>query len=368
MARFNAAVERGNHFSFEKDDNKLNLLKRLGGKVVVIAGVVGAAAAINMASAQADEVVGFGGMGDPSGIGYGEMLKATGQLGPNDTYHPVPYPASIWPLGPVTLEQSLNEAMVNANPVLDTARRSASPGEKVVIRGYSEGGIAAARKAHEVYGPSVAPGTVVIDGAPVTEAGMFNPQNSLVQSMMPLMTNMLSIPTHDRAPAGSIVRGSEQDIWFNGGPSDLGKMIGQMMDTFMGPAHAVQDARGFHYVVVGADGITRHIFPGTGTGGVAPGISMGGPAPVLAPAPAPEARPLPNSPNFTAVSHEWQRNHPERYPEFAAKEEARTERAESSSSSQTRRSTSVRQSERKSEKFEPPVRAPQSTALNKRGR
>ena len=237
----------------------------------------------NLARARADDVVGFGGMGDTSGIAYGDMLRAAGQLGPDDTYYPVPYPASIAPMGPVTLEQSLNEAMINSNPVIEEARRNVGPGEKLVISGYSEGGMAAARKARELYGDYVTPGTVVIDGAPVADTGLFNNQEELVQQFLPVVTEMLDIPTHDRAPAGSILRHSEQDVWANGGGSNLGELIQQGMDSFMGPAHAVQNANAPYNEWVGQDGVIHHEYPGTGTGGPAPGgVTMGGPAPAPA--------------------------------------------------------------------------------------
>lgn len=243
-----------------------------------------------LARANADDVVGFGGMGDPSGNAYGDMLRAAGRLGPDDTYYPVPYPASIAPLGDVTLEQSLNEAMINSNPVIEEARRNVGPGEKLVISGYSEGGIAAARKARELYGDSVTPGTVVIDGAPVSDTGLFENKEPIVQRFMPMITERLDIPTHDRAPAGTILRHSEQDVWANGADSDLGQLIEQGMDTFMGPAHAVQDANAPYNEWVGQDGIIHHEYPGTGTGGPAPNaVTMGGPAPApanLAPSPA----------------------------------------------------------------------------------
>jgi hypothetical protein len=299
MARFNAAFEKGGNYNrFKKA-----LAIGLGSAALSSAVLYGAA------PANADAVVGFGGMGDPSGQAYGDMLRATGQLGPNDTYHAVPYPASIAPLGPVTLEQSLNEAMVNANPVIDDARRNVGRGEKLVIRGYSEGGIAAARKAQELYGGSVTPGMVIIDGAPVSDVGMFNPQDPLVKSVLPMITDMISVPTHDRAPAGTILRSSEQDVWAMGGPSDIGRLLGQGMDTFMGPAHAVQNERAPYYTWVGEDGIIHHTFPGLGTGGAAPnGVTMGGPAvgapaPEVAPAPVrneDHPRWVPNAPNFEA--------------------------------------------------------------------
>ncbi len=254
-------------------------------KLTAIAGVLGVTAVLFAPNANADDVVGFGGMGDPSGQAYGDMLRAAGRLGPDDTYYPVQYPASIAPLGPVTLEQSINEAMVNSNPVIDEARRNVGPGEKLVISGYSEGGIAAARKARELYGSSVTPGMVVIDGAPVSDTGLFENQESLVQEFMPIMADSFGIPMHDRAPAGTILSHSEQDVWANGGGSDLGELINQGKDTFMGPAHAVQNSNAPHNEWVGQDGIIHHEYPGTGTGGPAPGgITMGGPAPVPAPA------------------------------------------------------------------------------------
>jgi hypothetical protein len=326
MARTKSSLESLNT-SNNEEERKSSKIKKMATVCIAAAGV-SAAAVFNMAPANADEIVGFGGMGDPSGLAYGEMLRATGQLGPNDTYHPVPYPASIWPLGPVTLEQSVNEGIVNGRNVLAEAQRAAAPGEKVVIRGYSEGGIPGAALANERSGGGpVEQGTAIFDGTPVSDMGMFNPQDPFVQSILPMATNMMGVPTHYRAPAGSIVRSSEQDVWAMGGPSDLGKLIGQAMDTFMGPAHAVQDERGFHYVVVGADGIEHHIFPGTGTGGVAPGVGMGGPAPAPSEvAPAPLAPPAPLNYNFTSHIHEEpavpQRSVPESHPSVQ-----RTERA-----------------------------------------
>lgn len=332
--------------------------------------------------AQADEIVIWGGAADDQGFGYENQLRNTGQIGPNDTVHRVIYPAAIGPIvpfgSPISMQQSVNEGVANGHAVVNHAQSVASPGEKVVIRGYSEGGIPAAIVAGERSGGApVAPGTVILDGAPVSSTGLFANQDPLVQMGLGIARDFMNIPTHHRAPAGSEVRGSAQDVWAYGGPSNLGQLIPQGMDTFLGGAHAVQNPHvpGAE-VWVGPDGVTQVRWPGTGTGGVAPmAVTMGGPG-APAPAPAPEARPAPNSPNFTAVSREWKRNHPERYPEFAAQE------AEKSSSQSSRRSSRVENNSRVVEqtsksgkksrvtgssslRFSPPVKAPQATRLNR---
>lgn len=371
MAEINRAVNQlSDSHRGENEATNHNLRTRLFAGLTAVG--LSATAFFNVAPANADEVVGAGGMGDPTSRAYEDMLRKTGQLGPNDTYHPVENPASIWPMGPVTAGETVRQGVANGHAVLNHAIRSASPGEKVVIRGYSEGGMIAAELARQHYGDAVARGTVIIDSAPVTEAGMFNPQNDLVKQFLPLAVNMLDVPAHIRAPQGSIVRGSEQDVWFNGGPSDIPRLISQGMDTFMGPAHAVQNPGAPYYVVMGADGIERHVFPGMGTGGIPPmGITMGGPGVLPPPAPAPEARPRPNSPNFRAVSHDWQRRHPERYPEFAAKEAAKAERKASQDNSRTvatrpSKGGTSKNTTSYSKKFEPPVKAPQATRLNRK--
>lgn len=345
-----------------------------GTKVAVAIGALAIPAAVLAPAANADEVVVWGGMGDPSGQGYENQLRATGQIGPNDTVHKVPYPASIWPLGPQTLDQSVNEGVANGRPVLDHAYAVASPGEKVVIRGYSEGTIPAAVSANERSGGGpVAPGTVILDGGPVSSTGLFANQDPLVNMGLGI-ANHLGIPTHHRAPAGSEVRGSAQDMWAYGGQSNLGQLIPQAIDTMFSPAHAVQNPHvpGAE-VWVGPDGITQVRWPGTGTGGIPPmGPAMGGPgavAPAPAPAPAPEARPAPNSENFTAVSRDWKRKHPERYPEFAAQEAKKEARGNSSSSrviEQTSRSgKKSRVTGSASMSFSPRTKAPQATKLNR---
>lgn len=371
MAEFNRAVE---HVSDSRRGEEETTNNRLRTRVVAGLAAVGlsATAFFNMAPANADEVVIWGGLGDQTGEGYENQLRATGQIGPNDTVHRVPYSASIGPIGPVPYDQSINEGVANGRPILDHAYAVASPGEKVVIRGYSAGGAPAAISAAERSGGGpVAPGTVIIDSAPVSSTGLFASQDPLVQMGLGI-ANGMGIPTHYRAPAGSEVRGSEQDAWAYGAQANgIGELIPMAMDTFMGPAHAVQNphvpgAR----VWVGPDGITQVQYPGVGTGGIPPNaITMGGPG-AVAPgvAPAPEARPAPNSPNFTAVSREWKRNHPERYPEFAAQEAERQESRQDNSRTVTTRSSrggTNKQTTSYSQKFEPPVKAPQATRLNK---
>jgi hypothetical protein len=203
------------------------------------------------------------------------------------------------------MDQSVAIAVENGRNVLAEADRAASRGEKVVIRAYSEGGVPGAILANERSGGApVEHGTVVFDGAPVSDMSVFNSQNGLVQTFLPLVTDMINVPIEHRAPAGSIVRSSEQDVWAVGGGPDLGKVISQGMDTLMGPAHAVQDTRaGGWRVEVGADGIEHQIFNGVGTGGMPQGpVAMGGdfaPAPEQLPpapafVPAPEASPVPS--------------------------------------------------------------------------
>ncbi len=308
MARFNAAFEKGGAISHVENERNPSKVKRVATAVLAATGV-SVAAVFNMAPANADEIVIVPGMGDTNGQGYENQLRATGQIGPNDTVYKVPYSAAIF--GPIGMEQSVNESVVNGRIALDEAMRNAAPGERVVIRGYSEGGTGASRLANERSGGGpVAPGTVIIDGAPVSSTSIFENQDPLLRTFMPLVTDMLQIPTGDRAPAGSILRHSQQDVWANGAGSDLGRLISQGMDTFMGPAHAVQNPSAPHNVWVGPDGIVHHEFPGVGTGGIPPNaITMGGPGAVLPPAPVPEARPAPNSPNFRAVSRDWKERH-----------------------------------------------------------
>lgn len=345
----------------EEESNYSKLRTRMIGALAAVG--VSSAALFGAAPANADEIVIIPGAGDPTGAGYENQLHATGQIGPNDRVHRVNYPADI-----MSTQRSVNEGVANGHAVLDQAIAAASPGERVQIRGYSLGGIPAAELARQRFGDVVAPGTVIIDGSPVSSTGLFANQDELVRFGLN-MANGFGVPTHYRAPAGSEVRGSEQDIWAYGGHGGVGELIPKAMDTFMGPAHAVQNphAPGAR-VWVGPDGITQVQYPGTGTGGIPPNaVTMGGPGAVApAPAPAPEARPRPNSPNFRAVSHDWIRKHPEQYPEKAAKlaaQDAKKEAARSSDKSESR--GNARKVVRESKKFEPPVKAPQATRLNR---
>ena len=307
MRNFNQNFEKGS--SHNKLKSALKLV--LGSTAVCSVVLYGAA------PASADEIVVIPGAGDPTGQGYVNQLHATGQVGPNDTLHVVQYPAEIGPfVGSMPMDQSVDIAVANGRNALAEAQRDARRGERVVIRGYSEGGVPAAILANERSGGRpVAHGDVGFDGAPVSDMSVFNSQAPLVGQFLPLVTDMMHVPIHNRAPAGSIVRSSEQDVWAVGGGPDLGKVISQGIDTLMGPAHAVQDTRaGGWYVVVGADGIEHQIFRGVGTGGMPLGpVGMGGeyaqpgqPAPEVAPAPIPnELNPrwVPNAPNFEAKIH-----------------------------------------------------------------
>ncbi len=257
--------------------------------------------------ASADEIVLYCGMGDNNNCDiYRSQLEATGQIRPGiDTVHPVPSPNSIWPLGPVTAEESVRISMEEGKRVRQEAINAASPGEPVVERGYSLGTLPLVANANERTGGGPAPvGSVIADGGPVTDNGVFNPQNNLVETMLPIAGDLLNIPTHHRAPAGTIARGSEQDIWYNGSQQDLGRLIGQAMDTFMGPAHAVQHPDAFHHVWTDHNGVIHNTFPGLGTGGIlAPGLGMGG-APVpqqLAESIKPIERVQDNPANFNPV-------------------------------------------------------------------
>lgn len=312
----------------------------------------------------ADEIVLYCGMGDNNNCDiYRSQLEATGQIRPGiDTVHPVPSPNSIWPLGPVTAEESVRISMEEGKRVRQEAINAASPGEPVVERGYSLGALPLVANANERTGGGPVPvGSVIADGGPVTDSGVFNPRNNLVETMLPIAGDLLNIPTHHRAPAGTIARGSEQDIWYNGSQQDLGRLIGQAMDTFMGPAHAVQHPDGFHHVWTDHNGVVHNTFPGTGTGGPTPGLGMGGaPVPPAQPEVAPAPVQSPIVPETNAVSREWKRNHPERYPEFAAQEAEREEVKESNKPVSTYGSHSSRKNDDKEEdgnKWEPPVRA-----------
>jgi hypothetical protein len=306
MSKMNNS-ESFNSSRFENSTTVMRRLAKAGSVALVSTGLLFGGNAL----ANADEVVVVPGAGDPSGQGYVNQLQATGQLGPNDTVHIVEYPAEIGPfVGSMPMNQSVDIAVVNGRNVLADANRAAAPGERVVIRGYSEGGVPAAILANERSGGApVEHGTVVFDGAPVSDMSVFNSQNGLVQQFLPMVTDMINVPIHNRAPAGSIVRSSEQDVWAVGGGPDLGKVISQGMDTLMGPAHAVQDTRaGGFYVVVGEDGIEHQIFYGVGTGGMPLGpVGMGGeyaqPAPAPVPAEAPAPAPYVVSPLFHSTIH-----------------------------------------------------------------
>lgn len=333
---------------------------------------VSGAVLFNAAPANADEIVIWGGMGDPTGQGYEHQLRATNQIGPNDTVHRVQYPASIGPIGPVSMQESIDVGVTNGRPILNHAYASADPGEKVVIRGYSEGGIPAAVSANERSGGGpVAPGTVIIDSSPVSSTGIFANEDPLVQAGLG-MANTMNIPTHHRAPAGSEVRGSENDLWAYGGQGSVAEVIPKAVNTFMNTAHAVQNphvpgARTW----VGPDGITQVQWAGNGTGGV-PGIPApagsgsynNGSTAVAVSVPntvqvTEVARPTsPIIPETRAVSRAWKESHPERYPEYhAQKAEKEAKKSRSTNGSMTSSSYS--------KKYSPPTKAPQ-TQLNKK--
>lgn len=380
MAEINRAAEQSSYvYGGEKEASKNKIKARAVAALAAVA--VGTTAFMNAAHANADVIVGAGGVGDPGAKGYEAQLHATGQIKPGDTFIPVHYPAGIAPIGDATLERSVIEGVINYHAAMDQAQRVAKPGEPIVSRGYSEGGIVIAEGARQRHGDVVQPGTVIIDSSPVSSTGVFNNPDPMVQQIINYAFQTFNIPTHYRAPAGSEVRGSEMDVWAYGSVGGPQELIPKAMATFTGPAHAVQNphvpgAR----VWVGPDGIVQVQWPGMGTGGVPPmAFTMGG---VGAVAPAPEARPAPKSPNFTAVSREWKRNHPEEYPEFAAEEAAKEAKKEAKKNGQssatngsmissTRQVSSGSRGSKKneqttsySEKFEPPVKAPQ-TRLNK---
>lgn len=185
------------------------------------------------------------GHSDNGGQFYVSELQRTGQL-PGDN-RVVAYPADIWPLDPLRMDDATNIGADEATRIYDSLRPDQR--DDLTCRAFSEGTAVCLKLAERRNVPHV-----VLDGDPYGSTGLFN--NPLVQVVQPIV-GAVGVPTDLPVPAGTVRNYNQMDEFGNGGPQNPLGLITQLVD---GPGHSVQDPNAPHNTWVGPNGEINNEF------------------------------------------------------------------------------------------------------------
>ncbi|MCA9324970.1 PE-PPE domain-containing protein [Candidatus Saccharibacteria bacterium] len=183
MARFNAAENISN------GDRKVGIVKR-----GLVCGLGATAAAslmlgVGAGAASADRCFVIGGMGDGSGEGARGIMADQGRLAScNEGVETVQYSASIFPVGPETMNQSVAPAVVD---LTDRLNNTPAWQHKRVLA-FSEGTVVAAQAINQTNGTNI---KAELYGGPQGRTGAFHsPLVTDIPLVKPII-NMIGIPT-----------------------------------------------------------------------------------------------------------------------------------------------------------------------------
>lgn len=266
MARFNAAVEVFSGLSNrERDDNDSGVLSRMGRKTVAVAGIVSAAAVFGMSSANADETnIYVGGNMDPTSQLPVDAAIAQGRYDHNDNNIRTNYSASIAPLGPVRMDQSIAEG---SQKVYDSWNANRND-EKVRMECFSLGAavcdVVASRIAQESGGALPGNLEIIRNGDGYGTVGIVNhPAAKLFEPIAkPIMEGMIGIPMNIPQTAGTTHRFDAKDLWGAGGSQGL-NIFGLMDMALKIPQnHRIPDPREPKVTFVDKFGVKNEIYGG----------------------------------------------------------------------------------------------------------
>jgi hypothetical protein len=243
-------------------------------KAVVLVGL-GGAAFMGAGFANATTDIYVGGNGDTNAQGVVDTKIANGDYNFNANNIQVNYSASIAPLGPVPMGESVEEGANNGFAAVE-----ANMGDRnITVEGFSLGAIVVDRignKLAEKYGSVPGNVTLITDGNADSTLGLF--RNPLIETFKPI-TDSFGINTSIRPEPGTINRTDVGDVWGNGGNQDIGGLINDALNM---SGHRIPDEQEARVSYVDQEGVNQEVF-GDASNFVAP-------APEAAPvALAPEA-------------------------------------------------------------------------------
>lgn len=292
MARFKSAENISN------GEKNVGIIRR-----GVVCGMGAAAAAslffgVSAGTASADKCYIVGGMGDPSGEWAQDQFASQGSLNScNEGVERVEYSASIWPLGPDRMVDSVAPAVDDL-----TNRLNNTPAwQHKRVLAFSEGTEVAAQSGNNTYGTNI---TVELNGGPQGRTGAFHsPLVTDIPLVEPII-QAIGIPTDttlNQRPGVNYVRNYNE----GDGYANLGAQGNNFVDAIPGAlgiatemvqngAHAIPDQNVPHETFVDGDGIVNNVWrdenPYTQIGSENPAV-MAPPAPATAPA---ESSPIPS--------------------------------------------------------------------------
>jgi hypothetical protein len=248
----------------------------------VVLGLGGAAIALMGAGfANATTDIYVGGNGDTNAQGVVDTKIANGDYDFNANNIQVNYSASIAPLGPVPMGESVEEGALNTLAAVE-----ANMGDpNITVEGFSLGAIVVDRTGNmlaEKYGSVPGNVTLVTDGNADSTLGLF--QNPLIETFAPI-TDAFGIVTNINPEPGTINRTDVGDVWGNSANADIGGVINNALNM---SGHRIPDEQEAHVSYVDENGVNQEVY-----GDVSNFVQ-----------PAPEAAPAPESvvkladPNF----------------------------------------------------------------------
>lgn len=268
------------HARDEKSKQPNRASKKLGRYGLMMTGLI-AAGIYTAGLANADTNVYVGGNGDTNAQGVVDQVTANGDFNPNANNIQVNYSASIAPLGPVPMDQSVAEGAQNTFDAV-----VANMGDpNITVEGFSLGAIVVDKTGHmlaDKYG--AVPGNVhlVTDGNADGDTGLFN--NQQVMGIAQPFMAPFGIDTSNTPEPGTRNRNDAHDVWGGSANEDLGGVINDAVNM---QSHRIPAESEPHTTYVDANGVTNEVY------GDAPNFVP--PAPDAAPVEAPASEPVRNT-------------------------------------------------------------------------
>jgi hypothetical protein len=274
--------------------------RKIVGGLAIAAAAVGGVGSLGALSsefgtpvAKADTNIIVGGNGDTDSSMMVGALQNNGDYNYGANNIPVGYSASIGPIGPVPMKDSVAEG---ADRVMEAYHANVAD-PNIRIEGFSLGAIVVDISGNRIAAENngVVPGnvTLVTDGN--ADTGLF--QNQLAQTFAPLVEGF-GIDMNNRPQPGTIDRNDTQDFWGSTANDDIGTAANKLFN--MGN-HRIPAQSEPHATDVDAQGVVNEWYGAPAD----PAALEPAPAPVDAPAPdffAPPPAPAPEFVNSPAPS------------------------------------------------------------------
>ena len=229
------------------------------GRRAIAAGLLGTAAVMNVAPAQADEQVYVGGNCDPGAGFISEQYRNMGMANPNARQVNIVYPATIGPIcGPTSMRESVN---IGADEIMREYLNNA-PGEQFYVEGFSLGAAVLDEFGNRITdgGQRPLPENVHLIGSG-DGYGVTGILNHPIASLARVITDPMGIPAGQelRPVPGQLIRFDINDFWGAGGAqgADIGALIGML--ARLGQDHRIPHPNEPHQNFV-HNGVTYEVY------------------------------------------------------------------------------------------------------------